>query len=352
MTKWGNCAAVSYGKNKGWTCRAPMKPRKPYQPYKRPGAPLRRGPLRGPSTAMRTGRSYTRTATKQKKKKSHVVTHGDNSSASYNSIGGGFRSRTINLINKKLVSPQTIYFNDTTFDNGATGLQSIYVYPIMTKTQLTAIKTTVAGGATNNNVKMFLRKGKQTFRFRNATNTVARCTIYDIVTKRNVVDLGGATTNDPQIAWRKGLTDAGALANGQLKVGMTPHRSPEFHRYFAINKVTSVSLEAGQEHQHKIKHTWNKIVNSVQFENETQEGVAGLTRYIMLVWHGTLVHGTDNVVSYAPCKLDMALEHEYTFGWLEKQVPSYTQTNNLATTLLIPTFMGESGDNDQAMIAS
>lgn len=317
----------------------------PYRGKRKYAPPPGAQPRLGRRVRPRMGRSFTKTRTRTKTKRGGVTSHGDNSSSSYNMIGGGWRSRTMRTINKKLICPQTV--NEHTCETATCllGLQNVKVFPIMTKTMLNSIKSTVAGGTTNNNAKMVLRNGKQIFRFRNCSNTNARCTIYDIVTKRDIGDIGGSTTNDPQIAWRKGLTDAGGATNGQLKVGCTPHRSPEFNHYFAINKVTSVNLEPGQEHQHTIKHKWNKIVNSVRFENTNYEGVAGLTRYIMLVWHGTLVHGADDQVSYASIKLDFGLQYDYTFGWLEKQLPSYTQAVLPATALTAPiSFMAETGD--------
>jgi hypothetical protein len=215
--------------------------------------------------------------------------------------------------------------------------------PILTKVNLVACETAAnAGTATTNNLKLFLKTGRHRVHFRNCANTPARVWIYDCVTKRD----GFAAGSTPVFMWRGGLADMGAGTYPEMQIGVTPYRSPEFNRLFAVNKVTQFNLEAGQEHQHTVRHRWNKLVNTVNFQNSVSPYCQGLTRFMMIVFHGTLIHGTDNVVSYAPIKVDYTSTTEFSYGWIEKNSPSMSITNNFASSLVGATFMGENGDAD------
>lgn len=319
------------------------KPRLP------PRAPLRMGPRVRPR--VRAGRSYTKTVTKRRRKVPKVYSHGDNSSYSYNKIVGRSNLRSLWSVARRVVNPQTVRTNYSNKWTCPYGLQATNVLSIFTKTQLVAMKTAANGAAaTDNNVKLFLRTGQMKVNFRNASNTNMRCTLYDVVTKKTPPS---GSLDSPSEAWVKGLTDFSVTGTNTV-VGMTPFKSPEFREYFRVNKATTLSLEPGQEHQHTVYHKWNRLVNSTQFDNAPGDVVSGLTRFFMIVWHGTLGHesATDTTVTTAEGKLDYMYSVQYSYGYLNEIKPSFTSTNNLPTNITQLDFMGESGDADTTIVAA
>lgn len=328
--------------------------RRPRNPFKRPPPPPRVPSIRMGSAVRRgikSGRSYTLTKTKKRQKFGKVYSHGDNASFSYNTITGKSNLRNFRSLASRVVNPQTIRANGASNWTVGYGVQSVNVLGFMSKSQLTAIKTAAnAGSATDNNVKLFLKTGQMKISFRNCSNTNMRVTLYDIVTKK----MPPATTLDsPTEAWVKGLTDFN-VTNTNTTVGMTPLKSPEFREYFAINKATSLSLEPGQEHQHTVNHKWNKLINSTVFDNAASESIPGLTRWFMLVFHGTLGHEAldASTVTTASGKLDYMFTSQYSYGYLNEVKPSFANTNTLDTTITTFQFMGESGDADTDNMAA
>lgn len=313
---------------------------------KTPTTPASSATLRlGRRVRPRMARSYVFTKTKTKKVGPKVTTHGDNQSSSVNVIGKGWLTAVERILSRKIACPQTIFANGSNTYTSTQGKQYVLNFAFLSKTELTGIETAAnAGVATNNSVRFMLKTGKHILRLRNQSNSNARMTIYDIVTKR---DTAQAAYSTPAQCWSKGLTDFG-YATGYWTVGQQPTWSPEFNNYFAINRTTLVNLEPGQQHDHTVWHKYNKVVNSARFQNQVGTSCAGLTRFIMVVWHGTLGHEslTEATVTYLPVKLDVAYSSEYTYGVLEKVVPSYTLTDNNPTTVADFDFMGETGDAD------
>lgn len=326
----------------------PVYKRPRRDPPRRP-APVRMGARVGPR--LKSGRSYTRTATKRRRKMPKIYSHGDNSSFSYNTIVGRSNLRSLRAIAKRVVNPQTVRANGASNWSVGYGVQSVNILGFMSKSQLVAIKTAANGGvATDNNLKLFLKSGLMRVNFRNTANTNMRCTIYDCVTRRTPPS---SALDAPSEVWAKGMTDF-SVTGTYSTVGMTPFKSPEFREYFRVNKATTVSLEPGQEHQHTVYHKWNKIVNSTHFDNAPGEAVAGLTRYFMLVWHGTLGHEAldEGTVTTSSGKLDYMFTSQYSYGFIQEVLPSFTNTNTLDTTITTFQFMGESGDADTAIVAA
>jgi len=313
---------------------------------KRPGPSTGTGgapPRLGRRVRPRMARSYTFTKTKTKQRSGKVITHGDNQSFSHNTIGKKWLSRFDLSMLRKIVSPQTVFSNANANVSSAQGKQAALVFSFLTKTELTAMETAAAGAATAVPTKLFLKGGKYVLRLRNQANTNCRLSIYDIVTKRNTVS---TALDNPAEVWTKGFTDYGTLT--KETVGMTPYRSPEFNQYFGVNRVTTVSLEPGQQHDHTVYHKYNRVVDSIQFQNNVGTAIAGLTRYIMIVFHGTLGHesATATSVTYMPITLDYASQHEYTYGYIQKTTRAFTGTDSNPTAIADFDFMGETGDVD------
>jgi len=356
VRQWGTCASGSggycaaggnaYAKSKGYTQRYPV--RAPYRPYAsrvvRPPSG-RNTPLVRPQMRMRSGRSYTTTDTRRKKKPNNVKSHGDNSSSSSNTIGGKFKSKFVAQVAKRIVNTQKVTSNGTSRFLSTTGKQGITSFAYMPKAQLTDFETAAQGGTSNNNtVRFLLKKGRQVITLRNQSNSNARVWLYDIVTKR---EPPSTALDSPVECWIKGNTDFGNTG-AEFVIGQTPHFSPEFRQYYAINKVTQFELEPGMQHVHSVYHKYNKIVDSVRFQNSVSLTLAGLTRFCVVVAHGALGHEalTPATISYMPVTLDMAYLNEYSYGWIEKTQPSHAIVDSNPTAITTFNFMGESGDND------
>lgn len=308
------------------------------------GAPVRLGRRVRPKLA----RSYVLTKTKTKNRPGKVTTHGDNQSSSVSTIGKKWLSKFDKMLSRKIVSPQSSYKNDYGRVQCTQGTQGLTYFYFMTKTDMTAMETAANGGsATNNNVRLFLKTGKVAIKLRNQANTTAKVTLYDISTKRDPLS---TSVENPVKAWDKGMIDLGAGLTGvaQSVPGATPFKSPEFRNGFYVNKATTVYLEPGQQHDHTVYHKYNRIIDTVRYQNNTSAIFAGLTRWVMVVFHGTLGHesATPGTVTFMPITLDYAVSYEYEYGWIEKTSPSFSLTDNFPKAVVDFDFMGESGDAD------
>jgi len=353
MAKWVY-DGVAYGKSRGWTVRAPQRRRAPPRATLRlpgPGAPLRRGPLVRPQMRMQSGRSYTQTETSTKKRPPQVISHGDNASSSYNRIGSKFKSRFVEELSKRIVSPQKVFSNGTSRLVSTTGKQIVGSFAFMTKSDLTAMETAAQGGVSNaNSVRFVLRHGKETVTMRNQSNSNARVFLYDVVCKN---DPPSAAFDSPYECWIKGNTDFGSVG-AELVVGQTPLFSPEFKQFYSVNNVTQVHLEPGQQHVHTVYHYYNKVVDSVRFQNSVSLSLSGLTRFTMLVAYGALGHesATPATVTFLPVTLDLATSFEYSYGWIEKSQPTHTIVDANPTAVVDFDFMGEAGDADTNLVVA
>lgn len=325
-------------------------------PFKR----KRKGPptTTGGGATIRLGRrvrprmanSYTFTKTQTKRRAGRVTSHGDNQSASVNTIGKRWMSCFDKLMSRKIISPQSSFKNASSQLNAAQGVQYVEPFSFLGKTDLVAMETLANGAGTNIPVKFFLKTGKYTLKVRNATNTNVKMSIYDIVTKRNTVETG---LDNPKECWQKGLTDFGGTpALTTETVGFTPYRSPEFNQYFGVNRVTTVSLEPGQQHDHIVYHKYNRVVDSIQFQNNVGLSIAGLTRWCMIVFHGTLVHDQTggSQVTYSQARVDVAQTSEISFGWIEKTARSFVSTDIIPKGIATVGGALEAGDVDANVI--
>lgn len=314
------------------------------------GAPIRLGRRVRPKLA----RSYVLTKTKTKNRPGKVTSHGDNQSSSVSNIGKKWLSAFDKALSRKVVSPQTVYSNQSNNMSSTQGKQFCGYFNLLNKNDITTMETAANGGsATNNTVRFFLKTAKVCLKLRNQSNTTAKMTIYDITTKRDPLS---TTAENPVKAWDKGMVDLGAGATGvaQSVPGATPFKSPEFRNGFYVNRSTTVYLEPGQQHDHTVYHKYNRIVNSVRYQNNTSIYFGGLTRWIMVVFHGTLGHEslTASTVTYMPITIDYVYSTEYSYGWIEKTAPAFSLTDNLPKTVADFDFMGESGDADMNVTAA
>lgn len=326
----------------------PFRRRKPT--FSRTG--LSAAPRLGRRVRPRMARSYTATRTKTKRRAPKITSHGDNQSASYNSIGKKWLTRFEKLIYKKVVSPQC-YFKNSAYNATSTQGKQGYsmISRVLEQNELVTMKTAANGGtATDAPVKLYVKGCKVIMRVRNQTNTNAKVFLYDIVTKR----APPSTSYDTPIeAWSKGMQDYGATT-AVTTVGISPTKSPEFNEYYGINRVTTLHLEPGQQHDHTVFHTYNRVIDSTRFDNSSAAALQGLTRFCLMVFHGTLVHDTAaaNTVTYAPVSIDISTSYEYTYGWLETAKKTFSVTDNMPTTVVDTDHMGESGDMDVNVVSA
>lgn len=320
---------------------------RPYGPPRRPnkykrGAPLRRGPR----VSNRLARSYTFTKTQTKRRSAPVKSHGDNQSASYNSIGKKWLTKFESMMYRKVVSPQAWFQNGSGLFSSTTGKQQASLgLSVLTLSDLQAMKLAAnAGVGYSGPIKLFVKSCKSILRLRNQANTNCKLQLYDLVTKYQPQQ---TTLDDPIECWNKGQTDYGNT-NAYQVVGQTPLKSPEFNSMFRVNKLTTVYLEPGQQHDHTVYHQFNRVIDSTRFDNSTSQSLMGLTRFTLIVFHGTLGHesATPSTVTYMPINIDYARSYEFTYGWIETVKKTYAVTDNHATTITDFDFMGESGDVD------
>lgn len=319
----------------------PYRPQVPKRPKAPPSAPLRRGPR--VRVAISSGGTVTQLQTKRKYKPGKVAKIGDNASISYTNYG------KLNKVNKqlyvKLMGHSIREAMSSSSVISTQGRQNVLNIPLLSRTDLELIKTdTNATVATENDCSMLLKTAKLCFSFKNQSNTMARCTIYDIVSINSGYT---ATIDTPTEAWDFGFNDMGT-ASQSLTIGTTPYGSPEFRKNFRITKVTKVPLEPGQQHDHVVKKKMNWFVRSTRWANTAGQNVRGLTYYCLLVWHGSLAH--DNTaatsVTYTPVRIDYVTRRSYSYAYLNNNKPSYVMVDSLPTAIADLDFMGENQDAD------
>lgn len=318
----------------------PFKRKRPV-PTTGTGAPVRMGRRVRP----RYARSYTQTMTKTKTQFGKATKVGENSSISSNRIG----KRRLNYVSSKMLAPRTVTEITGNSTNCTAGRQNHFSIPIMTRTALASIKSVLGGG--DNNIRFALKTGRMRVSFKNQSNINARCVIYDIVAKNRVCP--SALFDSPRELWEKGLTDYG-VADTMYNPGLTPFKSPEFRKHFYVHKATYVNLEPGQQHEHSVWYQWNLQMDSTEFDNYASDTVPKCTRYVMVVFYGTLYHESTEVteVTTAPITLDYSYTREYSFAGMLYNVPTMGVTNSLSTAIADGDFMGESGDGDTNVVAA
>lgn len=287
---------------------------------------------------------------KKKRRNAKAVKTGENTSASYTSIGGGWKG-VAKSVYSKLVGKKTVTANSSTTLTSTQGKQGNFSYYLWDRTQLDDLTTVVTGGTASANVsKVFLGKGKSTLFFRNQTNDAGIATIYDIVVGRQAC---ASTIDTPIEAWVKGDIDFGSATMSNT-VGQTPFHSPEFNRHYRVHKVTRVPMEAGQTHTHVVRHNVNKALSSIRWQNTSAPCILGLTVTSLVVFHGGIGHeSTTNAnVTFMPMKLDIINVREYSFAYMESNAPTYAVTDALATTVVDFDFMGEDQDVDANLNAA
>lgn len=269
--------------------------------------------------------------------------NGENSSISATHIG---RSQNISrMILNKLMGHQTLQYNFGNSQSSTQGRQSTVSIPLLSRTDLIEIEKVCNGGtAAAMDLNLFLKTSKFRLHIRNQSNSPSKLLIYDISTFNTGYT---ATIDTPTEAWDFGYNDMGTPTQSE-RIGATPFGSAEFRKNFRINKVTYVSMEPGQQHEHTVTKHMNWFTNSTKWANTAAQNVRGLTHFVMLVWHGALAHESTvpTNVTYTPVRMDYTVFKKYNFAYVQQNKTTYQITDTLATTIADLDMMGENQDQD------
>ena len=307
------------------------------------GAPLRMG-----------GRTRTsgRTMTKRRKKKKVTKIHkrSENSSASQVRFGKYKIPTGTRTLLKSVIARRHDMEIRSTNATSTTGVQGLQVFTTLDKDHLIQMKTDCAGGtATDNEITFFLKSVKRQQFYKNQSNHVVKLTLYDCVAKSQAPAVAVDTVSE---CWSKGLLDANPGGNVTVAdIGQTPHKSAEFRLYWRIERVTTIYLEPGQQHEHTLIQSINRIVKSTMFDhNALVASIPGLTTTTLAVFVGSIGHDSTvaSRVSFMPATIDVAMKREIQYSVLPSSTSKIVYSNLLPTPALIANFdfMGETQDAD------
>lgn len=183
--------------------------------------------------------------------------------------------------------------------------------------------------------KVLLLNCNQRFMITNAESTNCKCTIYDVLAKKD-----GTTVNlEPQTVFLAGNVDnsGGAAANATIP-GTFPSTNPRFRNAYKILKSTPLILTPGQIHVHTTNYDINKIISRERIDALAIIGptpVSGITIYTMIIFHGTPVHDTtdETLVTIGAAKLDIVMLETLSFNSVTYGHPSVSISTTLATNL-------------------
>lgn len=300
------------------------------------------------------------------------VTHGDNASSSFSvmgsRIGAGFfrrKARTLAVLKEEQTSTHTV--------ESFRGIQGIYILPsFMSKGQLKYMSDYAS--TSTRSTRVLVGGGKSVFHIRNQTANLCKLRIYEIWTKKTPPVEKLST---PQLAWYDHNTEQ-ALAdivfgtppvtvNFAHKADETPFAARDFNHYYRVHRVHTVHLEAGQQHNHTIRHNVYRALPREAWEDlpDPLATVGGWTRHFMLVWYGGLTHDTtvgsvenpfstvngvrvnQGNVTLSSIRLDVSVRHSFQYMLDQSTLSRITATGNFDLEVLDEDFMGETGDADR-----
>ena len=162
----------------------------------------------------------------------------------------------------------------------------------------------------------------------NQENVNARMTIYDIICKKQT----DATVTDPLVALTAGYVDNnGGAATDYLIPGVSVYSNPRFVEYFKVLKQTEVVLHPGSCHSHKVHYKPNRYFSHELSSNIVGDGIAGLTVYTVIQYHGTPINDitTQTQVSLSHISLDWVQKEQYRVVYLHASASSMQASNTL-----------------------
>lgn len=245
---------------------------------------------------------------------------------------------------RNLVEPQGIEGQISGNVASGIGLQGVLALTTLARPNLITYKNSSTLAVNTINKRFFMRFSNVKFTMRNVASTNLKYQIYDCIARKDAPDL---TLDTPLEAWQKGMLDFNPVPLSPTSiVGTTPFKSPEFNYYWKVLKVTPGQLEPGMSHEHTVRSPINKVLDSIKFENLVGNAVGGWTRAIMVVFSGSVIHNTavPGSVTTSNVAFDYIQSVQDSFGFIEKNQPSYLLGDNLPKGPFVTAFMGESTD--------
>lgn len=329
--------------------------------------PVRRRP-RGGSSTMSTapsaprrdfrtrGASYTATQTRRKRRpRPGHVKKSENSSIS--ATRWGRPAFLLTSVYKKLTGRRLDRNTGYKITASALGEQAVTEFAWGTFSDLIAVKDGLLGLSSASSVKMYLGYLKYKICIKNQTNMVTRMTIYDVALKGQPMTI---SYDSPMEMWRKGTADLGVGTTSDATADYrtpftTPHRSPEFRKFYRIVKVTTVQMEPGQQHEHTIYRRFNWLGDSSKFDIAGASlGCYPFYTACMIVQCGSIVSGaptsapTTTAVSLGATQYDFLTSVEYTSALHPGTIPTYVANGTYVKDIAAPRFMGEDQDTSMA----
>lgn len=321
-----------YAKTMGLTPLPMARPRRPgTRYYAPPGGPTGQLALSGLSRLARKARSITKTVTKRKQKVGKRTRAGGRGQTTY--FTEYMKAQRLpKQIYKQLVGHQAIADEAHNFALSTIGQQEAILFPIFRRQDLLDIKDQVTG-ITPKTAKIFMKSFTASLNLRNQTNQPCRMKIYDIVARR---DSAGTTLDNPIECWNKGLQDlTGSVTDTYRIPFQNPNRSDEFKTWWKVLNVQTVELSGGDPHVHHVSIKCNKMLQTTAIDNGASEAVKGWTRYVMVVFIGSLSNSTqvNSEVTFCPIKIDWLWCSTVKFAYLEKNTATYTIQARPITTV-------------------
>lgn len=322
------------------------------------------------SNKLRSGRSYSRTGTKTRRKLNSIRQDGTGTSKSF----AYWRSRSNRKMTKFIKwedNPQ-IYevFNEGVVETDVSGTETPGVQavsalsPILNNTDLSTMQNQILNLRSSNSTtgtntaflpnfstsqkafKLFVESAEQFVLFTNLTNSNVVVDIYDFVARRD-----NAITYSPVDQWSQGqaIDEAGVLPNqssATLRGVQVPFSMPSNSRplqaFYTMKRHTRVELAQGRSHEHTHKHFLNRMIDMELINTTGLAILKGVTSYVMLVIRGQPCSiglgavGTPNFgATLSPAKI--AVVYRTRYRW---RLGSTTPTIYNNSGLPLPTAYG------------
>lgn len=186
-------------------------------------------------------------------------------------------------IQKSDAALKTFSFNRCDYWSSVTGSQRVVSYPVMDYNMVTAMGT--ADVAIDSSSEQYtVQSTRQGLEICNTSNNTLSLKAYFL----EALEDGAAL---PEDVYTTALGDAGLTADNTKATYIEPTMLPRFNRLFKTNKVEAAVLGAGSmaQFEHRSKPKRNVSLSGFSVTNFVTGGV---TRYVMLVWHGAPARAT------------------------------------------------------------